>query len=77
MKDFSSLASNATLGGLTVVGAFSTIALSATLLHNIKIGDHTVIGSGSVVVKDIPSNVVAFGVPCKIVKKREAGERYL
>lgn len=34
----------------------------------IKIGDHTVIGSGSVVTKDILPNVVAAGNPCKILR---------
>ena len=77
MKNFSSLASNATLGGLTEVGAYSTIALSATLLHGIKIGEHTVIGAGAVVVKDMPSHVLGFGVPCKVIREREVGEKYL
>ena len=33
------------------------------------IGDNVVIGAGSVVTKDIPSNVVAVGNPCKVLKK--------
>ena len=33
------------------------------------IGDNTIIGAGSVVTKDIPSNVVAVGNPCKIIKE--------
>ena len=32
------------------------------------IGDNVVIGAGSVVNKDIPSNVVAVGNPCKVLK---------
>ena len=38
-----------------------------------EIGDNVVIGAGSVVTKDIPSNVVAVGNPCRIL--REIGER--
>ena len=34
-----------------------------------SIGDNVVIGSGSVVTKDIPSNVVAAGNPCKVIRK--------
>ena len=34
----------------------------------IEIGDNTIIGSGSVVTKDIPSNVIAAGVPCKVIR---------
>lgn len=39
------------------------------VLPGVKIGDNTVIGAGSVVTKDIPSNVVAVGNPCKVLKK--------
>lgn len=38
----------------------------------VTIGDNTVIGAGSVVTKDIPANVVAFGQPCRVY--REIGE---
>lgn len=34
----------------------------------VTIGNNSVIGSGSVVVKDIPENVVAVGNPCKVLK---------
>lgn len=39
------------------------------VLPSVTIGDNVVIGAGSVVVKDIPSNSVAFGNPCKVMKK--------
>ena len=35
----------------------------------LEIGDNVVIGAGSVVNKDIPSNSVAVGNPCKVIKK--------
>jgi hypothetical protein len=35
----------------------------------VKIGKNCWIGAGSVVVKDIPSNVVAVGNPCKVIRK--------
>ena len=35
----------------------------------ITIGDNTVIGSGSVVTKNIPSNVIAVGNPCKVLRE--------
>ncbi len=42
---------------------------SATILPGVTIGDNVTIGAGSVVAKDIPSNVVAVGNPCRVVKK--------
>lgn len=52
-----------TIGNNVWIGAGSTI------LAGVEIGNNTVIGAGSVVTKSIPSNVVAVGVPCKILRK--------
>lgn len=43
------------------------------ILPGVTIGENSVIGAGSVVTKNIPANVIAFGVPCKVI--REIGER--
>lgn len=40
-----------------------------TILPGVTIGDNTTIGSGSVVTKDIPSDVLAVGNPCKVIRK--------
>ena len=39
------------------------IHISATILNNIKVGDDCVIGLGAVVIKDVPDNHTAVGVP--------------
>ncbi len=41
---------------------------NVTVLPGVTIGDRTVIGAGSVVTKDIPSDVIAVGNPCKVIK---------
>ena len=38
-------------------------------MPEVTIGDNVVIGAGSVVTKDIKSNSVAVGSPCKVIKK--------
>ena len=38
-------------------------------MPGVTIGNDVVIAAGSVVTKDIPSGVMAAGVPCKVVKK--------
>ncbi|MBR2427912.1 MAG: hypothetical protein IKB16_14355, partial [Lentisphaeria bacterium] len=35
----------------------------------VTIGDNTVIGAGSVVTRSIPSDVVAVGVPCRVMRE--------
>lgn len=37
--------------------------------QGVAIGDNTIIGSGSVVTKDIPANVIAAGVPCRVIRE--------
>jgi maltose O-acetyltransferase len=39
------------------------------VMPGVTIGDNVVIGGGSVVVKDIPSNSVAVGNPCKVIRE--------
>lgn len=46
----------------------------AIICPGVKIGRNTVIGAGSVVVKDIPANCVAVGNPCKVIKHLEEEE---
>ena len=38
-------------------------------VYLVTIGDNSVIGAGSVVTKDIPPNVVAAGVPCRVIRE--------
>ena len=56
----------ATLAGCIEVGDYTFIGTNATVLPRIKIGKNVIIGAGSVVTKDIPDNVIAYGNPCEI-----------
>ncbi len=51
------------------IGDNCWIGGNVTILPGVTIGNNVTIGAGSVVVKDIPSNCVAVGNPCKIIKK--------
>lgn len=48
---------------------------NVTINAGVNIGNDVVIGSGSVVTKDIPSGVVAAGVPCKVLRKITAKDK--
>ncbi|OYD46800.1 maltose O-acetyltransferase [Sphingobacterium cellulitidis] len=54
---------NVWIGGNTVINP------------GVKIGANSVIGSGSVVTKDIPDNVVAAGNPCKVIREINARDK--
>ena len=77
MGDFSSLAPGVITGGKVSIGAFSAISLNASIIHGVSIGEQTVLGAGAVALKDIPAYCVAYGAPAKVIRKREAGEKYL
>ena len=49
------------------VGKNCFIGCRSVILPNVNIGDNCIIGAGRVVNKDIPSNSVAAGVPCKVI----------
>ncbi len=51
------------------IGKNCWLGTGVIVLPGITIGDNVVIGAGSVVTKDLPSNVVAVGNPCKIIKE--------
>jgi maltose O-acetyltransferase len=42
---------------------------NVVVMPGVHIGDNTIIGSGSIVTKDIPSDVIAAGNPCKVIRK--------
>ena len=50
------------------VGDNVWIGAGVQVMPGVTIGSNVVIGGGSVVVKDIPSNSVAVGNPCKVIR---------
>lgn len=53
----------------TYIGNRCFIAVGATILPGIRIGDEVIVGAGAVVTKDVPSNVIVAGNPAKIIRK--------
>lgn len=53
----------------TYIGKRCFIAVNATILPGVRIGDEVIVGAGAVVTKEIPSNVIVAGNPAKIVRQ--------
>jgi acetyltransferase-like isoleucine patch superfamily enzyme len=52
----------------TYIGHDCVIGVNSIIMPGVKIGNEVVIGSGSVVTKDIPDNCIAVGNPAKVIK---------
>lgn len=62
----------ADLFGEISVGNNVFIGINSIILPGVKIGDNVVIGAGSTVTVDIPSDSVAAGVTCRVIKSLES-----
>lgn len=61
------------IGGGTKIGRDTYIAPHSCLRNGISVGSGSIVGMGSVVTKDIPDNVVAYGNPCEVKRINEKG----
>lgn len=51
-----------------IIGDNVFIGYSTTILKGVNVGENSIIGANSVVTRNIPSNVVAAGNPCKVMR---------
>lgn len=77
IEEFASISAGSVTGGFVTLKKFSAITLGVTVLDRITIGENTVVGSGSLVIKDLPDNVLAYGNPCMIIRERKPNEKFL
>ena len=54
--------------GQIKIGSNVFVGINSILLPNINIGDNCIIGAGSIVTRDVPSNTIAVGSPAKVTK---------
>jgi acetyltransferase-like isoleucine patch superfamily enzyme len=54
------------------VGSNVWIGYGACILRGVRVGDNSIVGTNSVVTKDVPANAVVAGIPARIIRMREA-----
>lgn len=66
--DFTNLNPGVSVCGNVSIGKRCYIGAGTTIIDKISIGDGAIIGAGAVVVRDIPGNVTAMGIPARVTK---------
>lgn len=61
------IAPQCALAGMVTVGVGGFMGIGSCAIPNVSVGMWSTIGAGAVVIKDIPDNVVAFGIPARQV----------
>lgn len=65
------LSAHVCICGEAKIGKWCYIAPQSVVKPRVTIGDYTMIGMGSVVNNDIPSGVIAYGSPCKVIRENK------
>lgn len=60
----------------TYIGKRCLIGVEAIILQGVRIGDEVIVGAGSVVTKDVPSNSIVAGNPAKIIRTGISTKKY-
>jgi sugar O-acyltransferase (sialic acid O-acetyltransferase NeuD family) len=67
-EGFVTLYPSVNVSGSVVIGEASEIGTGTQIIQGKQIGVNTIIGAGSVVIRDIPDRCTAVGNPCKVIK---------
>lgn len=73
LHDFVTIAPSVVISGNVIIGEGVDVGTNATINQGIEIGEWTIIGSGTVITREIPANATAVGVPAKVIKERPEG----
>jgi acetyltransferase-like isoleucine patch superfamily enzyme len=57
-----------------VIGSNVWVGYGACFLRGVTVGDNAIVGTNSVVTRDVPANAVVGGVPAKVIRTREVPE---
>jgi sugar O-acyltransferase (sialic acid O-acetyltransferase NeuD family) len=67
---FAHVSPNASMAGGCRLGALAHLGIGASMLPGTSVGEATIVGGNALVARDLPSGVIAFGVPARVHRSR-------
>ncbi len=65
------IAPGVNIAGRVKIGSNTFVGIGVTVKEYLTLGENATVGAGAVVLKDIPANVIAYGVPAEIRREKE------
>jgi sugar O-acyltransferase (sialic acid O-acetyltransferase NeuD family) len=72
LGEYARVGPSAVISGFCEVGDKVSIGVGAVLSDRLKVGRWSVVGAGALVMKDVPEEVIVYGVPARVVRANEA-----
>ena len=69
IEDYTTVLPSVNLSGNTKTKKYTTLGTGTKVIQGVTIGENVMIGAGTIVIKDVESNVTAVGNPARIIKK--------
>lgn len=69
IESFVNISPGCHLSGRTKVGKFAFLGTGVVTIPDTQIGQNSIVGAGSVVIKNVPDNVTVAGIPAKVISK--------
>ena len=76
MDSWSSLGPGARTGGNVSIGQRSVVGLQAGISHGVTVGPDSIVGAHSFANKDLDRNLVAYGIPARMIRSRRIEDPY-
>lgn len=73
IADLATIAPGANVSGGVQIGSGADIGTGAAIIQGISVGAWSILGAGSVLIRDLPANTTAVGAPARVIKTRDEG----
>lgn len=71
IKDYCSILWNVNLSGNVKIEEGNLVGSASTIIQGITVGKESVVGAGTVVIRDVPSKVTVVGNPARVINKKK------